>query len=718
MKESNSTINTLRPLYRGIPIVILVVILAEFFIGRYLKYATPMYESTAKIKLADPRIDASSQQLYKNLDVFATINNIGAEVEVLKSRVLVEKAMKNLDLHVSIFRIGGIRKRELYDESPVHIIASITNPEWEEQKFKLQVNNNRDLKITTPEGEVLQGFLNQILTLKGAMLKIELNDSLIRRKPDLEVNDNYEFVVHNYDKMTDKLIDDLDVMSVDKDVAVLRINYKCSVPQKSADIVNAVATAYINDYIETKYKSADTTVNFLEGELKGYTQRLSSSEDQMEQYRDAKRIINLNQESETDLRKLSDQKKELVSLQGTLLATDSLYHYLKNGKDKFLELAPDFQAYNDLLSSEMTKQIKALQLERTDLLLKYTPENDKVKVIEKKLKDISSYLIEGVHNTQINLQIRYKDLQKSIAESEHAFDGFPTKEKELRILERNFNMNEQIFRFLHEKKTDAEIARAATISFHRIITFGEVSQTPVSPNASLLKAFGGFMGLLFAIFGIYFVHFMKGRVSDENVIYKNSDTPVSYSIPYFKNQNEKNTFFTKWALELNLNHELKNLVVSISSMNDKEGKRTNASGLAEAITRLGKKVLYISADGRMKSEYANHEFLSLPTIRENWRLPTVWTSLTEKWLQEFDVVIIQNLSTKNDSSSLMLMKESNVNFFVLDSRRTEKKTMEEADDTFQKISIPNVSYVLNRAGYTPTLFSQLKQWLNRKKSDA
>ena len=191
MKESNSTINTLRPLYRGIPIVILVVILAEFFIGRYLKYATPMYESTAKIKLADPRIDASSQQLYKNLDVFATINNIGAEVEVLKSRVLVEKAMKNLDLHVSIFRIGGIRKRELYDESPVHIIASITNPEWEEQKFKLQVNNNRDLKITTPEGEVLQGFLNQILTLKGAMLKIELNDSLIRRKPDLEVNDNY-----------------------------------------------------------------------------------------------------------------------------------------------------------------------------------------------------------------------------------------------------------------------------------------------------------------------------------------------------------------------------------------------------------------------------------------------------------------------------------------------------------------------------------------------
>ncbi len=717
MKETNSTINTLRPFYRGIPIIILVLILAEFFIGRYLKYATPMYESTAKIKLADPRMDMSSSQLYKNFDVFANINNIGAEVEVLKSRILTEKAIKNLDLHVSIYRIGGIRKKELYDESPVHIIASITNPEWEEQKFKLNVNNNRDLKITTPEGEVVQGFLNQIITLKGAMLKIDLNDSLIRRKPDLAVNDNYEFVVHNYDKLTDKLIDDLDVMSVDKDVAVLRINYKCAVPQKSADIVNAVATAYINDYIETKYKSADTTVNFLEGELKGYTQKLSSSEDQMEQYRDAKRIINLNQESETDLRKLSDQKKDLATQQGTMLAIDSLYNYLQSGKDKFLELAPNFQAYNDLLSSEMEKQVKALQLERQELLLKYTPENDKVKIIEQKLQAINAYLIEGVHNTQINLRIRYKDLQKSIAESEHAFDGFPTKEKELRILERNFNMNEQIFRFLHEKKTDAEIARAATISFHRIITFGEVSQTPVSPNAPLLKAFGGFMAFLLAVFGIYFVHFMKGRVSDENAIYKNSETPVSYSIPYFKNQNEKNTFFTKWALELNLNHELKNLIVSISSMNELEGKRTNATGLAEAITRLGKKVLYISADGRMKSEYANYDFLNLQDSRENWRLPTVWASLTEKWLKDFDVIITQNLSVQDDSSSLMLMKESHVNFFVLDSRRTKKKAMEEADDTFQKISIPNVSYVLNRAGYTPTLFAQLKQWLNRKKTN-
>jgi uncharacterized protein involved in exopolysaccharide biosynthesis len=718
MKETNSTVNVLRPFYRGLPIVILVIIVAEILIGRYLKYATPMYESTAKIKLADPRLDIPSEQMYKNFDFFATMNNVGTEVEVLKSRVLIEKAMKNLDLHVSIYRIGGIRKRELYDESPFKIIASITNPEWEEQKFKLQVNNNRDLKIITPDGEAVQGFLNQIMTLKGAMIKIELNDSLLHRKPDLAVNDNYEFVVHNYDKLTDKLSDDLDVMAVDKEIAVLRINYKSAVPQKSADIVNAVAEAYIRDYIETKYKSADTTVNFLEGELKGYTQKLSSSEDQLEQYRDANRVINLNQESETDLRKLSDQKKELATLEGTMLAIDSLYNYLKKGSDNYLEMAPNFQAFNDLLSTEMMKEIKRLQAERHELVLKYTVYNDKIIVLDKKIKELYAYIVESVRNTQINTRIRYKELQNSIAQGEHVFDNFPSKEKEMRILERNFTMNEQIFRFLHEKKTDAEIARAATISFHRIITPGEVAQTPVSPNAPLLKAFGGFMALLFAIFGIYFVHFMKGRVSDENVIYKNSDTPISHLVPNFKTENEKNAFFAKWALELNLSYDLENMILTISSMNKAEGKRTNASGLAEAIFRLGKKVLYVSADGRMKPDYTNFEFVNLQDVRENWRLPNVWQQLTEKWLEEFDVVIIQNFAFNEDSSSLMLMNSAFVNFYLLDSRKTKKKSMEAADDIFEKLKPANMSFVLNRAGYTPTLFAQFKQWINRRKEHA
>ncbi|MBL0132719.1 MAG: hypothetical protein IPP79_01235 [Chitinophagaceae bacterium] len=47
---------------------------------------------------------------------------------------------------------------------------------------------------------------------------------------------------------------------------------------------------------------------------------------------------------------------------------------------------------------------------------------------------------------------------------------------------------------MHSKRTEAQIARAATISFHRIITSGEVPKEPVTPNAGLLKVLSAFLG--------------------------------------------------------------------------------------------------------------------------------------------------------------------------------------------------------------------------------
>jgi uncharacterized protein involved in exopolysaccharide biosynthesis len=50
---------------------------------------------------------------------------------------------------------------------------------------------------------------------------------------------------------------------VDKDVPVIRINYKSNVPEKASLLVNTLAETYIQDYIENKYRAANTTVDFL-----------------------------------------------------------------------------------------------------------------------------------------------------------------------------------------------------------------------------------------------------------------------------------------------------------------------------------------------------------------------------------------------------------------------------------------------------------------------
>ena len=43
----------LRPFYRGLPIIVAVMVICVTAEKKYLNYVVPMYESVAKIKLAD-----------------------------------------------------------------------------------------------------------------------------------------------------------------------------------------------------------------------------------------------------------------------------------------------------------------------------------------------------------------------------------------------------------------------------------------------------------------------------------------------------------------------------------------------------------------------------------------------------------------------------------------------------------------------------------------
>ncbi|SFW75782.1 GumC family protein [Chitinophaga sancti] len=690
--------NRLKPLYRGIPIVILTMLAGYLIAKKYLTYVTPMYESTSKIKLADIHEGVSNSNLYKDFDVFVTSNKISAEVELLKSKVLIRKMLKVVDFNVDIFRIGKLRKMELYDQSPFLVKYLFTEGNSYDSTFQLTISQDSIISLKTPSGHTFVSRFNQAIHLPGGELTLIRNDDLVARKSGLNINDRYEFIIRSSTKLENSILSGLDVMAVDKDVPVIRISYKCPVAQKSADVVNALSAAYIDDYIEEKFKSADTTERFLNKQLDTFSNKLSSSETDIKDYRNQHNIINIRQETETDLRKIADLKKQLASLKMNLNAIDTLDQYMKQGQDRFFELAPNFEAFTDLLSTELVKKIKELQREKKDLLIKYTPENEKVLVVDEKLADISKYLEESIHNTQRSLRIQYNDLQHSIDESEKVFIGLPEKEKRMTILERNFSMNEEIYRFLHGKKTDAEIAKAATISFHRIISNGEVPEKPVSPNYTIIKILAAILGMMAGIVFIYFIHSVKAKVNDEENINRLSDIPVLGSIPYLKKPSEQEKHFRKWVIEMDLKHLLpKGTVICISSFNNSEGKNFISTGLVNGMETMNRQVALISAQSLPDSDQLSIQ---------------AWKKKLQELSEENDLIIILTPPLSQEESGLIPMSLASINMFILDSRKTPKHVIAEAEKLKREFAFPNFVFVLNRAGYTPSLYSQAKNILS------
>lgn len=485
---------------------------------------------------------------------------------------------------------------------------------------------------------------------------------------------------------------------------------KSNVPEKAALFVNKLAEMYIKDYIENKYRAANTTVDFLQKEIKDSNKKLSNSENNIQNYRDEKNIINVTQETETDLRKISQLKIEQTNIKMSLNAIKDLNKYIAAGKTNYLDLAPNFEAFTDLLSTEMVKNIKKLQSDKKDLLMTYTPENEKVQIIDAKLKDLIDYQIESIKNTEKNLQIKYNDLSGDISESEKVFIGLPEKEKKLTILNREFNLYETNYNFLNGKRIDAEIARSAKIAFHKIITPAEISKTPVSPIRGIIIVVAALMGLFGSVVLIYIVHFAKAKVNDVYTIEKNSTIPVAIATPFIKLKSDVETNFLKEAIQMELKGMIKEQnLLAISSYDSDKDHLFHSRNLALAFKKQGRKIVVLDATGQLENEFEPAEYRNFSNSKYLSYTKAAFQKEIQEIMQQFELCIIHNQAIKEDKLALLFMSLATENLIVLDSRKSAEKTVLKIELLKDEYKLPNVWFVLNKVDYNPSVFVEAKK---------
>lgn len=707
----NENFRILRPFLRGLPLIFLSVVLAIVIAKKYLNYVTPMYESTAKLKLADVQEGVPSANLFKDLDVFASANKIATEIEVLKSKNLIEKTLSRVTFSLEIYRKGDFISTELYDNSPIQVQAFFTSPKGFDKRYGIQVKSNSNFVFTYPNSsKTIEGQFGKAFEIENGKILITKNETYLNLRKDAKLVDNYEFECLSAEKILEKINKNLDIVAVDKDVPVIRINLKSNVPEKAALFVNKLAETYIEDYIETKYRAANVTSDFLNNEIQGANKKLVNSEKNIQNYRDNKNIINIRQETETDLRKISQLKVQQTNIKMNLDAIKELNKYIAQGKDNYLDLATNFEAFTDLLSTEMVKNIKRLQAEKKDLLLTYTPENEKVKVLDAKMKDLIDYQIESVKNTEKNLQIKYNELSNDINEAEKVFIGLPEKEKILTTLNREFNLYEKNYNFLNEKRIEAEIAKSAKIAFHKIISPAEIAKQPVSPIRSIILIVAAFLGFFISVVLIYLVHFIKAKVNDSQTIEKNSSIPIAFATPFLNHTDKIQANFLKDVIQMELKGMIENKsILTFSSYDNSKHHIFQSFHFYEAFIAQGKKVLFIDATGELEVRINQEHYLNFSDLKYmRYTKAHFVTEIAEK-MNDYDLCIIHNQAVKEDKLATLFMSLASQNLFVLDSRKTSEKNIVKIEVLRDEFQLPNFWFVLNKAGYNPSIWSQLKK---------
>ncbi|MGY6743736.1 MAG: GumC family protein [Cecembia sp.] len=716
-----NSLNFLKPFIRGWIIILAAMIAAYIVSSKYLNYVTPMYESTAKLRLADLNEGVPNSNLFKDLDIFATTQKINAEIELLKSYSLISKALEKVSFDVQIFRSGSIRKTELFFDSPLIVKPLDWKEVQKDKNYQLKIDHNLNLSITDEKGQVFTGQLGDTLNIEHSILLIELNENLIKDRKNLQITDDYIFTVVSKTKQINQINSNIDIIAVDKDVPVIRISFKSSNPNKAAIFPNALAETYIEDYIDNKYGAANITVDFLEERILEIGEKLNKAEKMILDYRDQRNITNIRQETETDLRKISQLKIQQTNLKMSLEAIKDLENYIISGKENFLTLAPNFEAFTDLLSTEIVKKIKQLQAEKKDLLLNYTDKDEKVMIVDDKINDLTSYLEESIRNTRKNLQTKYDKLNHDIIEAEKTFLDVPEKERMMTILNREFEIFQQSYNFLNQKKIEAEIAKAAKIAFHRIITPATVSKEPVSPNKIIIKLVSTILGMMAALILIFIIHTLKGRVNDLNTIESNSMIPVAALIPKLKSEQEEEETFLKilsdWEVKKIINSKQ---ISCFTGFDQRHACAYISEQFAKYLSLQKRKVLLI----QILHPSNTAQFISKGKIRISDNLDRVavdpaslkkltvekWKQIIKRMASEYDQTIIIN-SDFGQTFTFATMAGSDLNIVCLDSRLTPAKNIIGVDLAQEEYKFPKIYFALNRVHYNPSLLKEILQYV-------
>lgn len=598
MKEAQNIKRILITLLKGSPIIVGALIIGLIIANKAIQYSTPKYQSQAKIKLDDRKYGFSGNNLYEDLDVFTSENRIETEAEILNSPLLIGKTLRNLKLNSLIWRKGQMKNTLLYKDNPF-LLECTDDFQWLDEKLILKVKDTLSYEIRNEEGEFL--FRGKFGDENGSVngLSIHYNDSILAQK-SIETNDDFVIQLYSNEKLIKLVKSNLDVKAVDKEIAVLRVVFSWEDPDFAADFANALCQEYIDDYILTKSKAAHKTLDFIDDRMIDISKSLAKSESQLESYKIDHDVVNTIQETETGLREVSKVQLQLINLQLEEDATKDLEDYIQRG-DYYEETAITF-GFGDLTLVELVKKLKLYTDEKKDLLLKYTDDDQRVINTQAKIDDVEKYIKEAVRRNLESIQLKRRNLEAELALMKMQFEEIPTREKELRSLEREFMNNESVYNFLFQKKLEAQIASTALISFHRNIQPAVRADKPVSPNTVLITFVCGIFALIIGVVIVFSLKAFSGKIINVSDIEKLTAIPVIGVLRRHKSPQPSEFIAIAQSLQKKIKDQSSTTLLITSSIRY-EGKSYLSENLSDVFFKMGYRIAVLKFNPFESTEY-------------------------------------------------------------------------------------------------------------------
>ncbi|MCX0331018.1 polysaccharide biosynthesis tyrosine autokinase [Acinetobacter radioresistens] len=620
-----------------------------------------------------------------------------AEIEILKSRLILGSVIHNLNLDIQVsstedsFLQRLLHKPDYQTQySENSILFKDGNKSFDIRQFEIPayyLDKTLLLNFSEKNFSLTDAGTGQVLFEAPLNKASQLNSKYGMWKVAIFSQDQFN-APYNIRKLSlpaaiNTISASYSVAEKGKMTGILGLNYQGQDKEHITQVLNAILASYKQQNIERRSAETAQTLKFLDEQLPDLKRQLDKAEREFNSFRQQYNTVDVTKES------------ELYLTQSITLETQKI----------------------------------ELQQKQAEMAAKYTSEHPLMREINAQLAAINNKI--GELNTTLK---RLPELQRRYLQ-----------------LFREVEVNQQLYTALLNSYQQLRVAKAGEIGNVRIVDTAVEPIEPIKPKKAQILVLALFLGAFLGTILALLRNMMRSGIKDSSQIENELDLPVYAAVPRspiqesrikllkkkksipilaVKNSNDiaiESLRSMRTAIHFALNNAKNNIIV-ISGPAPELGKSFIATNLATILAQSNKRVLLIDADLRRGylhkyfnyevqpglSDYLNNlstldsivrssevENLSIMTRGKNPVNPSEllstakFTEMLESLSSQYDHILIDTPPILAVTDGIIIAQNAGVNLLIARHAKTQMKELEITVNRFEQAGIKVNGVILN-----------------------